>query len=313
MNILLIHGPNAYLSRKRLSEITSVFEKEHGESSVTFLDGSNCLAERVLSEIDSISMFNPQKLIVVKYFSESSESKRFVEFFQDSKLTGIKEVDFIFWENKAVDKRLVFYKFLKKDFNIEEFKELKGSVLENWIVDEFNTLGQKVSSEVAQKIVERVGVEMWRISSEIEKLSLYRKDENITPKDVEDAVPESAEVQVWALTNSIATANKKTSLANLERLIRQGNDIHQIWGLIVWQFRQLILIKYEQSRGTNSSSIASKLKFNPIVVSKIVNSRQSISLAKLKVLYDKLVEIDFQIKTSATEPLFAITLLLSVI
>ncbi len=313
MNLLLIHGPNAYLSRKRLSEITSAFERDHGESSVTYLDGSSALAERVLSEIDSISMFNPQKLVVVKYFSETSESKRFVEFFQDSKLTGIKEVDFIFWENKAADKRSVFYKFFKKEFEVEEFAELKGKSLENWIIEEFESLGQKVSPTVAQKIAERVGEEMWRISSEIEKLSLYKKGWKITVKDVEDAVPASAAVEVWGLTNSIATANKNVAISNLEKLIRQGNDIHQIWGLIVWQFRQLILIKYEQSRGTSPSSIASKLKFSPFVVSKIVNSRQSISFEKLKVLYDKLVEIDFQIKTSVTDPLFAITLLLSVI
>ena len=313
MDILLLHGANSYLSKKYLSKEINSFINYNGLDSVIRIDGSECLAEKVLLEVDTMSFFSNKKLVVVKYFSKNPESKRFVEYLKDSKISTIENVRFIFWDNVSVDKRSVFYKYINEFFEVKSFDELKGSKLINWIKEELTSSNIVFSSGVPEKISERVGNELWRIQSEIEKLNIYKSGGRVSIEDVEKVVPISASLEVWELTSAIVSGDKVKALKVLETLIQQGNEIHQIWGLIIWQFRQLILIKSQKDKGLSATAISTKLKINPYIVRKIVGNRNDMSFNKLKLFYDKLTEIDYQIKTSLTEPLFAVTLLLSVI
>lgn len=311
--MLLIHGENTYIAKRRLDELIYAFTESNGSNGLIILDGSDCAVENIFQEIGAISMFVPKKLLVIKYFSENKDNKKFVEAVTDAKLILPDEVELLFWENSSMDKRTSFYKMIKKYGDIEEFKNESGSRLVSWVRSEFVKRGKKISKDVARFLILRTGEEYWRLASEIEKLSLYCEAENVLQEDIEQSVPISATMEVWGMLDAIGARDRKKALGIFERLLQQGEDSHHLISLITWQFRQLIQYKYESLQGKSSSQIAASLKINPYVAKKMSSGISRVDLSKLKVLYDKLVDIDFARKTSTMDPRFAITLLLSVL
>ena len=311
--MLLVHGENTYLAKRRLDELILAYTEKYGSSGLVVLNGEECLVESLFQEIEAISMFVQNKLLVIKYFSENKDNKKFVEAVIDAKLILPDEVKLVFWENSPADKRTSFYKMIKKHGDIEEFKNESGVRLVSWVQSEFKKRGKNASKEMTKFLILRTGEEMWRLSSEIEKLSLYCESERILKEDIEVSVPISATMEVWGMLDAIGAGDRKKALDIFERLLQQGEDAHHLISLITWQFRQLIQYKYESLQGKNSSQIAASLKINPYVARKMSSGISNVDFNKLKVLYNKLVDIDFARKTSTMDPRFAITLLLSVL
>ena len=311
--MLLVHGENTYLAKHRLDELILTYSEKYGSNGLVILNGAECAVESLFQEIEAISMFVQNKLLVIKHFSENGDNKRFVEAVNGAQILLPDEVNLVFWENQAADKRLSFYKMVKKYGEIEEFKNESKGKLVSWVQAEFHKRARKISKDVAQLLILRTGEEMWRLSIEIEKLSLYCESDVISEEDVEKSVPISAMMEVWGMLDSIGAGDKKRALEIFERLLQQGEDSHHLISLIIWQFRQLIQYKYESLQGKNSSQIATSLKINPYVARKMSSGISCVDFNKLKVIYDKLVDIDFARKTSVMDPRFAITLLLSVL
>jgi len=311
--MLLIHGENTYLAKRRLEEIILAYTAEYGSGGLVVLNGAECLVDNLFRELEAISMFVPNKLLVIKYFSENGDYRKFVEAVNEAKVILPDEVSLVFWENTAADKRTSFYKMVKKQGEIEEFKNVGGGKLVSWVRSECSERGKRISRDMAQFLILRTGEEMWRLSAEIEKLSLFCELEEISKEDIEMSVPISATMEIWGMLDAIGAEDKKRAVEIFERLLQQGEDAHHMISLITWQFRQLIQYKYESLQGKNVAQIAASLKINPYVARKISSGISRVDFNKLKVIYNKLVDIDFARKTSALDPRFAITLLLSVL
>lgn len=309
----LLHGENPLLSHQRLDGYISAFIKKYGENGVTRIDGENVDHLELLKEIDSISMFVSHKLIVVSKFSSNRELK---EFFDKALKMGAEKMEnatVIFWENKSVDKRKSLYTFIKKNGKIEEFEKLSERKLAEWVVLEFKKRGKRIGNQNVKLILERVGEEMWRLSSEIEKLSLYSEDDLITSSEVQECVSQSATHEIWALIDLMGSGRKHSSVRMFNRMINEGQDPYYLLSMIIWQFRQMVLIQFEKQKGYASRDIATKLKMNPYIVQKAFGQTSSFPFSKLKAIYKKILELDYKIKIGEMEPLLGITLLLSVI
>ncbi len=309
--ILLLHGPNSYLSKERLKKIIADHGEEFGDEGITSFDGSRCEADMIFQGIDSISMFSRNKLIIVKNFSENKGQKRLVDIISSKDFTIPQNVSVVFFENKGADKRTAFYKLFKKKGKVEEFTNLAGAKLFSWINSEFKKRKIEANPDAIKTLIEYVGDEMWRMVGEIEKLSIFCEDCKVSIEDVQAIVPQSAAVKIWGLTDAIGEGNRRKALEMFEKLLKQGEDPIHIISLIIWQYRQLIQILYEVNRSRNASQISSDLKINPYIVRKVLSYANNLNLDNLKVIYYKLVDFDYGIKKSALDSRFAITLLLS--
>lgn len=308
--LYLLHGENAFLAKERLDKIIAAFKKKYSEDSVRIISGDRTTISQVMSEASSLSMFSTNKLVVVKNFSENKESKLFSE-----KIAGVntKELNICFLETVALDKRSSFYKLLKENGKIEEFKNLSGRQLNKWIAGEFKKHGKDISDANVGILFERVGSEMWRLSGEIEKLCLYSQGRGISESDILEIVSESAEVEIWKFIDALSARNRKLAIELFEKLLRQGGEPHYVISMMIWQFRKLLLVAYLLDQNKSIPEITRKLKLHPFVAKKLVAGAKRISFERLKAMYDKLVEIDFSIKAKDLDPVFAISVLLSTI
>jgi DNA polymerase III delta subunit len=58
---------------------------------------------------------------------------------------------------------------------VQKFEPLEGDRLKNWVLKEFLKYNIKAPAEVAEKIIEFIGNDLWRLSNEIRKLVSFKK------------------------------------------------------------------------------------------------------------------------------------------
>jgi DNA polymerase-3 subunit delta len=83
----------------------------------------------------------------------------------------------------------------------------------------------------------------------------------------------------------------------LHRLLEQ-QDALSIFGMVVRQFRLLLMARETLDHGGQKNEIMRNLKVPPFVADKLVGQARHFSLVDLEVVYHRLLEIDEAMKTS---------------
>jgi DNA polymerase-3 subunit delta len=198
------------------------------------------------------------------------------------------------------DGRRKFYKTLNKLAEVKRFDALEKDELEKWVMSEFLKLGRKVSLAVARRLCAIAGNDTGQIFQEINKLDLYAEGRDVTEKDLEEVVHPNPQESIFALTDALASRDADKMLKYFRALVDAGEAIPQIFYMLVRQVRLLVMAKSVLEEG-KGESMASELKLHPFVVRGLKKQAEAFSWDKLKEMYDKLLHLDTQMKTSEIE------------
>lgn len=149
-----------------------------------------------------------------------------------------------------------------------------------------------------------------RADNELVKLVNYVDSARpITEDDVAALTPYVPEANIFKMVEAIAEGRGALALELLHRLLAEkGEDPFRIYGMIVRQFRLLLLAKEHLEGGGGPTGVASAAGVAPFVAQILVRQVQAFSLADLERIYRNLSEIDFRMKTGQIEPLLALDL-----
>jgi len=128
-------------------------------------------------------------------------------------------------------------------------------------------------------------------------------DKSITLGDVQMFLDEKIDDNVFNMTDSIISGNKKNAIKLLNEQRRLGEDEAKIFGLIIWQFRTLLEMRsmYEQHDGITSDVLANKLGIHPFVARKNFYLVKRYSFSELKKIHNSLIDIDLKTKTGLAD------------
>ncbi len=310
--LYLIGGENQYLSLKRLEELKDEFVKKHQGEVHTYEADEIDNAQKILSEAESLSLFNkPQLTIIKRLFSATKDIRDKVTEY----IKGGKNLNVILWEDKPLDKRLGLYKEVKKNGLVEEFKPLRHGQLKGWITKQLNG-NIKFDPECIDALILKVGEDQSQLASILDNLITLKKasrDKRLRVEDIDNFVAKTAEESIWDFVDAISENDKKTALEIVEELIRDKSDFVKIIGMIARQLRILSLVLTLSQRGARAPQIARDLNLHPFVVRKAIGHSQNFSIEQLKKLYQKLVKTDLVVKQGKFEEKLALDLFIAAI
>lgn len=313
---ILLYGEDTYRSRQRLNQIKEeFFKKDPSGVNLRVLEGEALDLEKFQNEINSVPFLSPQRLIMVENFF-SSASKDSQEEMIKIFATTSSTTDLVFYEKGNLDSGLI--KKLGRPalpagrVKIERFNLPKGSNLCQWIEEEVKKRGGEIEKEATDKLAIYVSSDLWQLSNEINKLISFKsscRNSLITCEDVELLVKANFQAPIFHLIDAIAFRNSQKASSLLIKFLEVGENELSILGMIVWQFRNLLLISDLLSSGANQKEIIKKTGLHPFVVQKTIRQAKNFSKEKLKKIYEKLLEADFSIKTGRLEAPLALELL----
>jgi DNA polymerase III subunit delta len=316
--LLFLYGEDNYRLKQKLKAIKKKYlEVSNIDANFSIL---NTKADkdfgRIIQDIETVPFLAEKRLVVLENFLAKS-SKKIQESLKDY-IAKIPETSIvIFVEEGMPGQRTGLFKALKKKCDkFWQFDLLHGYQLERWIGDTVNKFGGKVEKSAVQKLASYVGSDLWQMKNEIEKLILFKKTESkdqrlaITSDDVELLVKAKLNTNIFNLIDALGYKNIKKATQLLEELLESGENEIYILTMIIYQFRNILIVKDLLEQKNSQSQIAKKTRIHPYVLGKSINQAKNFTLDYLNRIYQELADTDLAIKTGKTEPHIALDLLL---
>lgn len=286
--ITTITGSNSFARSHALKTHIDAFIAAEGDMALERLDGEDTTFERIQEAITSVPFLSNKKMVVLR---QGSANKQFAE--QAVTLLGeVTDTTEVLLVEPKLDKRSAYYKFLKQSSDYREYAELDAAALTRWLVSQAKEMGGALKPADAALLINRIGPNQQLLASELEKLLLYNA--TVTREAImalTDSAPQSTVFELLAAAFGGNTAQALT-LYDEQRALKV--EPQQIIAMLTWQLHILALIKTAGDR--SPEAIASQAKVSPYVVKKSLSIARQLSLAQVKQLLHRLIEIDTRSK-----------------
>jgi DNA polymerase-3 subunit delta len=167
-----------------------------------------------------------------------------------------------------------------------------------WIANETKSQGGEIEPPAAAKLAEMVGVNTRQAGQEIAKLLAYVNwERQVEVQDVEAVSIVTAQESVFDFVDALANGNGKSAQYLLHRLL-ESEDAFSLWGMVVRQFRLLLLAREVLDARGGKDEVVKALGVHPFVAEKTTQQARGFTLPVLERIYHKLLEIDEGVKTS---------------
>lgn len=289
--ITTLTGENDVLRQEALRHITAHFLNEHDEMGLERLDGEEASYERMHEAAQSLPFLVSKKLVVLR---APSANKDFVEHFEQF-VGDIAETNDVVLVEPKLDKRLSYYKQLKKETDFKEFAVLDANGLARYLVDYAKGQGGTLQPNDVRLLIDRVGTNQLTLQHEVDKLLAYNSQIDRTA--IELLTERTPQSNVFELLEAAFAGNAKRALQLYKEQREARVEPQQIIAMLVWQLHILAIVKTAGER--SADAIAKEAKISPFTVRKTQGLARQISVARLKQLITSLREFDVRLKSEA--------------
>lgn len=291
--ITTLTGANSFGLQAELHELINAFITRHGDLAIERLDGGEAEFNQLQAALTSLPFLASKKMVVLR---EPGANKQFAEAAEQI-LGEVPETTDVILVEPKLDKRLSYYKFLKKQTEFKEFSELDSNGLARWLADAVKTQDGTLSVPDAHYLIERVGQNQQLLSNELEKLLLNNK--RINRETIDELTEPTPQSTIFQLLEAAFAGQTKRALKLYAEQRALKVEPPQIVAMLTWQLNVLAIIKTAKDR--SADQIAKEAKLNPFVVRKSQGIADKLGFSELKQLISDLLNIDVKSKRTGID------------
>ncbi len=172
----------------------------------------------------------------------------------------------------------------------------------------------EMDARTANALASVIGGDLRRADNELYKLWCYTNGERpVTEADIALLTPYVPEANIFEMVDALATQNGKLAMRLIHTAIQQDprEDGFGIFGMIVRQFRALLLARAHLSSGGRRRDLPNLLKMHPYAAERAEKQSRAFTLEQLEAIYRRLQTYDEDMKTGKITPLLALDLLVA--
>lgn len=305
--IIFLYGEDDFRSLEKLNEIKEKFLQTNASgSNLSVIDFDEKQPQLNLGEIAGTGgLFFAKRLIIIKNAATGSgteKSSEILELLKNKKrIVQSKDVILVFWEKGIPAKNNALFRFLEKMSDKKQlFEKLQGAKLVRWTISQIKKNGgqEELSLPNLNKLIAYAGDDLFQLDNEIKKLVNFKGGEKIGAEDIDLLVKAKISANIFAAIEALSENDKKKALSLLHLQLEKGEDPFYIFSMYVYQFRTLLRIgDLFWQKKFNQYQIAKETGIHPYVAQKGLAQLKNFNLKKLKDIYQKLQDIDLEIKT----------------
>ncbi len=288
--ITTLTGANSFGLQAKLRELVDAFVAANGDLALERIDGQEQELAKIIEALNGLPFLAAKKLVVLR---QPGTNKQFADE-AEQLLNDLPETTDVILVEPKLDKRLVYFKFLKNNTEFIEFPELDPSGLARFLVDSAKQQGGSLSQSDARYLVDRVGPNQQLLSNELDKLLLYNKA--ITRQTIDLLTDPTPQSTIFQLLEAAFAGQAQRALDIYAEQRAMKVEPQQIIAMLAWQLHVLSVIKTAGDRP--SGQIASEARISPYVLGKSQVIANDLSLQELKRLVADLLEIDTESKST---------------
>jgi DNA polymerase-3 subunit delta len=194
---------------------------------------------------------------------------------------------------------------------VRSFSLRKGAAMSNWIQEQARTAGGSFSPQAAALLAGLIGEDTRLADQEINKLVAYvNYGRPVEPEDVEELTVSVIQGDIFVLVDALGNQDGRRAMGMLQRVL-EVQDPLSVFGMVVRQFRLLLLAREVLDAGGNERDVARLVKIHPYVAGKVTAQGRHFSIQTLEVVYHRLLDIDEAVKTGRMDGELALNTLVA--
>lgn len=323
--VFAIYGQEKYLIDESIHAIYRKI-KDFPELNIITLEGDGINIDNITNSFESLPFMCERKIIHIKnpdflkkqvrgQDSEQKKSKGAKDDLIELLVGYINELPndiilLITYDGEADDRNKLISNIKSIGYKVD-YKWLRGAELFDWIIERAANEDKSISKADASYLSAIVGSSMEKLDSEIAKLCSYCKDEEAIKREyIDSVVSKSLENNIFKMADNISKKDAEGALSILSVLFFQKEDFSRIIGMIIRQYRLMLMIKLYKDEGMNSEKIESKLKLHRFVYDNMSRLCNTYNIKTLKEALNLCLNTDYDIKRGRYSPEMGLELLI---
>jgi DNA polymerase-3 subunit delta len=311
----LLHGPDEF----GMAEFVAALKAKMGDPSLaalntTLFDGRSVTLAELRSACDAVPFLAPRRLVLVEGWltrllgkseaedgdgaAPSASSRETLAALAEYLPALPDTTALVFVEKREIPGRNPVLKAATGgDWGyVKLFDMPRGEALVSWILARARSEGGELTREAAHALAS-VEADPRALGNEIRKLLTYVDYARaVEAADVENLTPAGGEARIFDLVDAIGQRRGQPATRQLHRLLEKEDPLY-VLGMIVRQFRLILLAKEMLAARADEAEIAKTLGVHPYAAGKVCAQARNFSLSDLEHIYRRLLDYDVDIKT----------------
>jgi len=314
----VLHGPDTFSLRAQVDAMRAQMgDPSLAELNIVTLDGKTATAADVLAAARAIPFLGDKRLVIVEgMFSGAARKGKAAQDELDALEEGLQALPdwarVVFVEPEALPERHAILRLAKTAPGgvARQFDPPRNPM--RWIGQQARTeYGAEIEPRAAAALAAVVGDDLRAADNELAKLAAYVDGARpISEADVALLTPYLPEADVFQMVDALGQRDAATATRLLHRLL-ENDDPLRLFGMMVRQFRLLILAREFLNAGGSAKDAGRALGVHPFVGGKAAEQARAFTLEQLEAIHRFLLETDMAIKTGKVDAVVALDLLIA--
>lgn len=321
--VYLFHGDDELAINEAIGELKSRLGAPSTIAlNLTTLDGRSLSIEEFETSGRSMPFLAERRLTILNhpmaYLKQESKRKRVLSFLEElpekNAVVLAEYQPLLSARERKQNKKHWLEKWgqaMGEKFFVKEFALAKGQQLTSWIIQRARKSGGEFEPAAADHLASVVGEDIRTVDQEIVKLLTYVNYERpVSIDDIQNLTEGVQEGAIFDFVDALGNRNRKKAIKEYHRLLAD-QDPQRVFGMIIRQFRLLLLSREILDHNGGEADISSQLKTHPYVSRKIASQARQFSQIQLEGIYHRLLDIDSELKTGVMSGDLNVDLLIS--
>jgi DNA polymerase-3 subunit delta len=301
----LLFGKDAFSLREALDALRSSLDADGMlANSTTVLDGRRTSLAEVTAACDTVPFMSAHRLVIVEgllsRLGDGRSGGRGGE--EEAWLPLAEHVDrmppstHLVLVDGEVEGGNPLLDALKGRGEVSQFRPLYARAVPGWIGKRAQRLDLKLSAGAVRLLADFVGNDLWTLSGELEKLSVYAAGGPVSEDEVRALVTAVRETTVFPLVDAIVEGRPAAAIKLLRQMFRQESGAPYILSMIQRQIRHLALAREMLDAGESARRIGETLRLPGFALERLLEQAPRYPAPRIKAAFQRLLEADLHIK-----------------
>jgi DNA polymerase-3 subunit delta len=209
------------------------------------LYGGEAKPIEVIEAARTLPMMAPRRIVLLVHADrllepkkESEETDRGLQAFEAYISSPVDTCTLVLVADKLDQRRKIARLLLSKAVVVNCSGPSEPAEIAKWVRDRVAQAGLAIEPRAARLAADRIGPDISRLRSDVERLVLYAADKkSITEDDVKELIAAATSDDDWGVTNAIERRDAGRALRELGAMIDNGGVPQMILGQLAWFVR----------------------------------------------------------------------------
>lgn len=296
-NLYCLYGEETFLideAKKALIQL--ILGENLSEFNKDVFFGSETSPQEIQRALETLPLMAPKRVVIVNNI-DSMKTKEL----EVLKPLIEKPIDtsVLILLAQTIDLRKSFFKLFQSKGMVIKFDRVSEKDLPVWIETLTKKEGVSIQRDASELLQHIVGPHLLEMQNEIKKVAQFiGSRKQIQRSDIEYVVSDTRVESIFQLMNAVGLRDRTNALIHLNKLLKHGENVFGILGLMARHFRILLAIHEGLRFGFSKSQLCSQTKLPMFFLPKYIDQSRKWNSHQLETFHKLLLDTDQILKIS---------------